>query len=61
MVIQLLFMANKLSTVLASYFCLEKPLYEIVLTYLKEQVKEKRSIVGTHMNAACLLKHFHQT
>jgi hypothetical protein len=45
-------MANKLRTVLASYFCLEKPLYEIVLTYLKEQVKEKRSIVGTHMNAA---------
>jgi hypothetical protein len=54
-------MAKKLRTVLASYFFLEKPLYEIVLTYLKEQVKEKRSIVGTHMNAACLLKHFHKT
>jgi hypothetical protein len=50
-------MAKKLRTVLASYFFLEKPLYEIVLTYLKEQVKEKRSIVCTLKNAACLKQY----
>ena len=39
---------------LASFFAvafIEKPLYEVCSTRIKEQVDEKRSTAGTHRNA----------
>ena len=38
-------------------FFLEKPLYEVCLIRIKEQVGEKRSTVCTHKYADCLLKN----
>jgi hypothetical protein len=38
-------------------FFLEKPLYEVCLIRIKEQVSEKRSTVCTHKYADCLLKN----
>ena len=36
---------------------LEKPLYEVCLIQIKEQVGEKRSTVCTHRHADCLLEN----
>jgi hypothetical protein len=36
---------------------LEKPLYEVCLIRIKEQVSKKRSTVCTHRYANCLLKN----
>ena len=38
-------------------FFVEKPLYEIYLTRIKEQVDERRNTVGIHKNTDCLLKN----
>jgi hypothetical protein len=38
-------------------FFFEKPLYEVYLIRIKEQVGEKRSTVCTHRYADCLLKN----
>jgi hypothetical protein len=41
----------------ALHLALEKPLYEIYLMRIKEQVSKERSPFGTHRNADCLLKN----
>ena len=37
-------------------FFLEKPLYEVCIVRIKEQVDEKRSTVGIPRNTDCVLK-----
>ena len=39
------------------FVSLDKPLYEVCLIRIKEQVSEKRSTVCTHGNAECLLQN----
>jgi hypothetical protein len=47
----------KLKIGLASFVFLEKPLYEVYIIQIKEQVGEKRSTICSHRYVDCLLEN----